>query len=87
MKKACLFLLMVLVFGSSPAWAQKVEIAPFYGYQFGGGLDVVRGSLSLPASGALTMPHPSASPCSLRFFRYRNGLEKTGTTWTNFNRG
>ncbi len=43
---------MVFVFGSSLAQAQKVEIAPFYGYQFGGGLDVVRGNLSIPASGA-----------------------------------
>ena len=51
MKKTCLLLLLVFYIGSSPAWAQKVEITPFYGYQFGGGLDVVRGQLSIPSSG------------------------------------
>jgi len=52
MKKISLLFLVVFALGSSPARAQKVEITPFYGYTFGGGLDVVRGRLSIPASGA-----------------------------------
>jgi hypothetical protein len=52
MKKVTLLLWGVLVLHSMPAWAQQVEITPFYGYTFGGGLDVVRGRLSIPASGA-----------------------------------
>jgi opacity protein-like surface antigen len=52
MKKAGLLLLIVFALSSSPAWAQKVEITPWYGYTFGGSLDVVEGRLSTPASGA-----------------------------------
>ena len=35
---------------ASPVWAQKVEIAPFYGYQFGDSFVVSRGEVKYDAS-------------------------------------
>lgn len=53
MKKILPLLVTVLALATSQVWAQesKVEITPFYGYQFGGSYDVVRGKLSVPAAG------------------------------------
>jgi len=45
-------LVVAIVFSSSLASAQKVELAPFYGRQFGGTIDVARGKLLIPASGS-----------------------------------
>ncbi len=51
-KRLASVLLGLAVLGGSEAQAQKVEVTPFYGYQFGGGHDVVRGRLSIPSSGS-----------------------------------
>lgn len=51
MKKATLILFAFLL-SASYASAQKVELTPFYGWQFGGTIDVTRGTLLFPASGS-----------------------------------
>ena len=37
--------ILVFVLFASPVWAQKVEVAPFYGYQFGDSFVVSRGDV------------------------------------------
>lgn len=53
MKNTRSLLVLALTLATSQVWAQesKVEIAPFYGYQFGGSYNVIEGKLSIPASG------------------------------------
>ena len=46
-KKSTLAFALVFVLGSSPAWAQKAEITPFIGYQFGGKVALVNGDVKL----------------------------------------
>lgn len=50
-KKVTFAIALVALLAPSAAWAQKVQITPFYGYQFGGNVDVARGELIVPASG------------------------------------
>ena len=50
-KKHIFALTVVAMLGPSAAWAQRVQITPFYGYQFGGNVDVARGELIVPAAG------------------------------------
>ena len=45
-------ILIALAFSSAVVSAQTVELAPFYGRQFGGTIDVARGKLLFPASGS-----------------------------------
>ena len=46
-KKSTLAFALLFVLGSSPAWAQKAEITPFIGYQFGGKVALVNGDVKL----------------------------------------
>lgn len=46
-KKGFIGLALALLFGMSPLLAQKVEITPFGGYQMGGSLEVLTGTLRI----------------------------------------
>ena len=50
MQTRTLFALALMFASSAAAQETTVEIEPFYGYQFGGSFDVVRGKLSVPAA-------------------------------------
>ncbi len=50
-KKSTFTLAVVAMLAPSAVWAQTVQITPFYGYQFGGNVDVARGELIVPAAG------------------------------------
>jgi hypothetical protein len=44
--KAKIILTLGLILAAAPSWAQKVEITPFYGFQFGDSFLVSRGEVS-----------------------------------------
>ena len=46
-RRASLALSLVVVLAASPAQAQKVELTPFIGYQFGGKVSLVNGDLQV----------------------------------------
>ena len=46
-KRALLALTVVVVLGAAPAHAQKVELTPFIGYQFGGKASLINGDMKV----------------------------------------
>ena len=61
-KKSTLAFALVFVLGSSPAWAQKAEITPFIGYQFGGKVALVNGDVKLKDAANFDFTLPEDSP-------------------------
>ena len=51
MRRGMLLILAVLMLCSSPVWAQKFELTPFYGYRWGGTLKSDAGEFVVDASG------------------------------------